>query len=179
MLCAVDFASASTGWAVGGGVILHTADGGRTWVLQHSGFEHTGVSFTGVSCASATDVWAVGDVVLHTIDGGIHWQRVSTAEGSAAEVLKDSSVEIAFANEEDGWAGGRQVVRTDDGGATWSVAWAFDPGGLALNPLHLVCADRDHVWIGGDIGTGRRGAILASSDGGATWERRLSLPRAQ
>lgn len=177
VLCAVDFADARSGWAVGsGGLILHTADGGRTWVPQRSGFEGTDVSLTGVSCASTSDVWAVGDRVLHTIDGGAHWRRVSTAAGSGTEVLRDSSAAIASAHENDGWAGGYQVVGTHDGGAAWSVAWAFHPDRLALNPRQLTCADSDHVWAAGGIGTGRVGAILASSDGGATWRQQLRTP---
>src|SRR5690606_10971005 len=40
MLTAVDFADDSSGWAVGHhGVILHSADGGKTWQRQLDGVE--------------------------------------------------------------------------------------------------------------------------------------------
>ena len=80
-LNAVWFASHERGWAVGGeGVILATADGGRTWRPQASG---VGEDLHDVRFFDEAEGWAVGrgGVLLHTRDGGRTWaeaRRVST-----------------------------------------------------------------------------------------------------
>src|SRR5262249_39729138 len=72
------------------------------------------------------------------------------------------------------------LLRTDDGGATWSkialphdiklppdVADVVDPGDVLL--YGATFADPDHAWVAGEFGV-----ILASSDGGATWQQQPS-----
>ncbi|RKU25459.1 hypothetical protein C6499_14840 [Candidatus Poribacteria bacterium] len=86
-LDAVTFVSPEIGWIVGwdlrglgiDGLILHTADGGKTWQRQES---HTGNFLDDVFFTSATEGWIVGKegLVLHTKDGGQNWrpQRTDT-----------------------------------------------------------------------------------------------------
>ncbi|HEX7318497.1 MAG TPA: YCF48-related protein [Pyrinomonadaceae bacterium] len=80
-LNAVWFASHERGWAVGGeGVILATADGGRTWRPQASG---VGDDLNDVRFFDEAEGWAVGrgGALLHTRDGGRTWaeaKRVNT-----------------------------------------------------------------------------------------------------
>lgn len=80
-LNAVWFATHERGWAVGGeGVIIATADGGRTWRPQASG---VGEDLYDVRFFDEVEGWAVGrgGVLLHTRDGGRTWaeaKRVST-----------------------------------------------------------------------------------------------------
>ncbi|MEW6366948.1 MAG: YCF48-related protein [Acidobacteriota bacterium] len=62
-----------TGWIVGdGGTILHTVDGGATWVPQTSG---TSTDLNNVHFLNAYQGWAVGDggLILSTTDGGATW----------------------------------------------------------------------------------------------------------
>jgi photosystem II stability/assembly factor-like uncharacterized protein len=80
-LNAVCFVGPERGWAVGaGGVILATADGGRTWRPQTSG---VGDDLSDVKFFDAREGWAVGSggTTLHTTDGGRTWsdaRRVTT-----------------------------------------------------------------------------------------------------
>jgi photosystem II stability/assembly factor-like uncharacterized protein len=80
-LNAVWFADHESGWAVGsGGVIISTADGGRTWRPQVSG---VGDDLFDVKFFDAREGWAVGSggAMLHTTDGGRTWadeKRVTT-----------------------------------------------------------------------------------------------------
>lgn len=68
-LRSVTFVDASTGWAVGDGVILHTTDGGQTWSQQVS---PTGATLLDVAAVNADLVYAVGGsrTVLKTVVGG-------------------------------------------------------------------------------------------------------------
>jgi photosystem II stability/assembly factor-like uncharacterized protein len=82
-LNAVCFATQELGWAVGAeGVILATADGGRTWRPQESG---VGDDLFDVKFFDAREGWAVGSdgAMLHTVDGGHTWSagRRVTAHG--------------------------------------------------------------------------------------------------
>jgi photosystem II stability/assembly factor-like uncharacterized protein len=80
-LNAVCFVNHERGWAVGsGGVIISTADGGRTWRPQTSG---VGDDLFDVKFFDAREGWAVGSggTMLHTTDGGVTWadaKRVTT-----------------------------------------------------------------------------------------------------
>ena len=80
-LNAVWFATHERGWAVGGGgVIIATDDGGRTWRPQASG---VGDDLYDVKFFDEFEGWAVGrdGAMLHTKDGGRTWadaKRVTT-----------------------------------------------------------------------------------------------------
>ncbi len=65
-------------YAVGSvGLILHTLDGGKSWIAQPSG---TMVGLKGVWGIDSGDVWVVGDhlTLLHSTDGGKSWQQNPT-----------------------------------------------------------------------------------------------------
>ena len=109
------FADAGDGWAVGaGGVILHTTDGGGTWVSQSSGVL-TGLS--GVAFADASHGWAVGasGVILATTDGGATWTK------QTSPFVADLGA-VACTSADDGCAvgAGGVILATTDGGATWT-----------------------------------------------------------
>lgn len=77
------FVNSTQGWAVGGGgtvghpsgVLLHTEDGGQTWVAQNEG--NSTPNLWAVSFVNQTNGWAVGDsnTVLFTEDGGVTWRQ--------------------------------------------------------------------------------------------------------
>src|SRR5262249_3840074 len=72
---AVTHAGPMLGWAVGkNGTILHTSDGGITWVPQNSS---TSNELEGVSFPDPNNGWAVGEhgTIVHTGDGGLTWAR--------------------------------------------------------------------------------------------------------
>jgi len=110
-LASVDMISACEGWAVGQvGTILHTADGGATWIHQASG---TSEPLNAVRFLDPSHGWAVGNVMLWTDDGGDSWHRANSVPAS--------NYGVDFVDLNKGWAvgGGGIVYRTADGGRNW------------------------------------------------------------
>ena len=69
------FVDAENGWAVGsGGAIAHTADGGKTWLPQHSGVSE---DLRQVEFSDAKHGRILGaNVLLQTEDGGETWHSI-------------------------------------------------------------------------------------------------------
>ncbi len=152
------FVSPREGWAVGkDGVIIHTVDGGDTWVGQDSGVT---LSLNAVAFApDGKTGWAVGNegVVRHTTDGGKTW---SPQPSGIANHLYD----IFVLDAQRAWAVGENghIIATTNGGQTWTIQRA---GGAHLNAI-LFLPDGQTGWAVGDIGY-----VWKTTDGGATWTR--------
>lgn len=89
-LTAVTFASATQGWAVGhDATILHTADGGRTWGLQHQDIARQqpllDVVFTDELNGIASGAFGM---LFATADGGQTWSELD------APALKEESLHL-------------------------------------------------------------------------------------
>jgi photosystem II stability/assembly factor-like uncharacterized protein len=87
-LTAVAFADGSNGWAVGhDAVILHTADGGRSWTLQSFQPDLNAPLFS-VLALDAQRAFAAGafGTLKATVDGGASWTDVN-AEAISADKL--------------------------------------------------------------------------------------------
>lgn len=163
-LVSVHFADVSNGWAVGGpGYILHTTNGGGTWVEQNSG---TTSYLQDVCFVDANIGWCVGDdgLLLHTTDGGDHWQAQSA--GMSAEFRS-----VFFADAATGWIAGVDysallpvILYTEDAGANWE---AQDPGtGSDLVVLKDICfVDVNHGWVAGQLWPDV-GVMLHTENGG-------------
>jgi len=96
---AVAFADERRGWAVGaGGLVLKTADGGRTWHAQESGVES---DLHDVKFLDEREGWAVGGggTILRTADGGATWRAETPVTPHTLERL-------FFAGRARGWAVG-------------------------------------------------------------------------
>jgi photosystem II stability/assembly factor-like uncharacterized protein len=116
---------------------------------------------------------AVGDygAVFRTTDGGVNWTSVSP-------VLQGELRGVCFVGINDVYAlGGASAFRSTDRGTTWQVLWGTD------NPLYAVTFldPKNAIAVGGytmrNYGYGmptstERGAILRTTDGGATWTSR-------
>src|SRR5262245_49319389 len=91
-LYGVRFADGKNGWAVGDrGVILHTADGGKTWTLQNSPSKQT---LRGLDCTNARHLWIAG--------GGARTSR----KGDRLDPSQDVNQQCF-------------VLSSEDGGETW------------------------------------------------------------
>ena len=99
------FSDVNDGWAVGqGGVILHTTNGGTSWLTQSSG---TAYDLFSVSFVDANYGWVVGgeletsegNVTLHTTNGGSSWNTQSSGTTKSLRC-------VAFINANNGWAVG-------------------------------------------------------------------------
>jgi photosystem II stability/assembly factor-like uncharacterized protein len=103
-------------WVVGEfGIIITSADGGRTWQQQHTPVEST---LFGVRFLDANRGFAVGidSVILATTDGGATWKTVPPP------VAQRSYYDVAIRGQ-NGWIVGDSgtVLKTTDGGTTWIV----------------------------------------------------------
>ena len=155
-LLSVHFSDADHGWAVGRwGGIIHTADGGQTWLKQTSGTDHT---LTAVFFVDSNTGWAAGEqgTILHTTNGGKTW---SPQKSPMPYFLMGAY----FTNASTGWIVGERthILYTRDGGKNWSVQ--FSDEDFILKSISF--ADEQHGWAVGEFGF-----IYATKDGGDTWE---------
>jgi photosystem II stability/assembly factor-like uncharacterized protein len=139
----VYFSSPDTGISIGEfGTILHTNDGGKTWVPVQSGTKQT---LRKLHFWDPGKGMAVGDsgTVLRTEDGGSHWSRQNI---SRSEDLKD----VFFLNGKDGViAGGTSntVLMTDDSGATWHDNMVPPPSQSSFSRVYMEKGRRTKVLI--------------------------------
>lgn len=158
-------------WAVGhDGVILHSADGGLTWVVQRSdpwkplaeGAEfdpRQGVPLLDIVMLDADNGLAVGaySLMLRTSNGGQTWEPVSVSGKPAAPVATAEEPADAGTEAE---ADGEEVD------------WSFSDEDLQLGEetdphLNGIAKTSD----GSLMAVGERGAAFRSRDAGTTWER--------
>lgn len=140
-LVAVFFSSENQGWAVGhDGVILHTADAGRSWQQQMSGRQLVDVArqyFAANPAKNAQDT----DLRQQSL--------MQFEEGAPAFTFLD----VWFRNDQEGYAIGafNLIFKTTDGGKNW-VPW-FD---RTHNPhgyhLYSIQGDASGVYVVGELG---------------------------
>jgi photosystem II stability/assembly factor-like uncharacterized protein len=111
----LSYGDADRVWAVGEfGVVVTSADGGRTWQQQHTPVEST---LFGVRFVDARRGWAVGidSLILRTEDGGATW--VVQPPPISQRSLYDVAVRGA-----NGWIVGDSgtVFKSVDGGSSWT-----------------------------------------------------------
>lgn len=121
---AIDFPSATTGWAVGaGGVMATTSNRGRKWRTVHSG---TREDLSSVSFCSSRVGFAVGDsgTVLRTTDAGATWTTLSDPSYSGSNYSAVTCIDAAHTWIIDGYG---FVYTTSDGGNTWNENSVYSP----------------------------------------------------
>lgn len=162
--------SPSTGWWLGGGGIIHTADGGAHWT------DVTPPSTAGpVYFLDATHAWLFP---YRTTDGGRTWQRGDSVPSPGFGGI------LYFHDANHGWLWsvtnqGDDLFATDDGGLRWAR--------LATNPVATPCGPAppdgggdsrgmafvsvSDGWISRYCGASGAsgGVLLATHDGGTTW----------
>ncbi|MCP4716523.1 MAG: hypothetical protein GY868_15490 [Deltaproteobacteria bacterium] len=120
-LYGIYFSDSLTGWVVGmDGVIISTADGGRTWTRLVSGTDKPLYCIV----VRGANGWAVGNkgVYLSSLDGGRTW-----SVKAGALKTKFWLREVAFADSRNGLIVGARgtLAKTADGGATWDLVSGF------------------------------------------------------
>lgn len=196
------FVDSTTGWVAGerwghqpgdgnvllGYFILHTEDGGRTWVTQ---FEEPAGKYHDIF-DGLKDIYfinpkigwiaASGGRIFHTTDGGKHWLRQKTP-------TPDFSLDkIHFVDARHGWAAGMKfndsatevidnpdatgiVLHTDNGGRDWKVQWKKRVDYMWLVGLHFV--DAKSGWVASQTTEfGGTCLVLRTTDGGKTWKEK-------
>jgi len=162
--------------------------------LSYSGYNLGVFYYNGISVVSPDVVFVCGDmpnpkggeerigVILRTTNGGKNWIE-TPIEKPGMLITKLNS--LHFINSDLGWVVGADsgndgiVLKTTDGGSSWSVARI----GYKQVPVTVFFSDADHGWIGGatplqgeEEGIGGPSAILATNDGGNTWNAQNNIP---
>ena len=161
-LLAVSFSDTLHGFAVGVLTVLHTRNGGATWVSQIGAVPGL-IQFNGVSSPDSLHAWMVGvdGFIYSTVDGGTSWTKQQPSVPGA--ILNA----VRFRDRNNGWACGRRnngegvILYTNNGGQIWSEA--------ATNGLHEV-QSISFGTSGAGVACGVQGQIAYSVDGGATWK---------
>lgn len=164
-LNSVCFVDTLHGWAVGDSIILHTEDGGISWIEQDC---HVDVRLYKVIFVNRDTGCAVGQLkrslkrcILYTADGGNTWDVSDTAAYGAL-------IDLWFVDENHGWTsilvalvGG--VLRTCDGGITWQS--------IPCRGFEYICfTDLTHGWgVAQVIDGAERWVLFHTTDGGLNW----------
>ncbi len=201
VLSGVSFADPNDGWVVGrdkgqgAGVILHTSDGGGSWVPQTS---RLGSGLDAVQFVGDERGWAltgepdIGDAptgvaLERTTDAGRTWIPQSVGDGvalAAVDFLADGTT---------GWVAGDRLSADDqpspaiygstDGGQTWTKEILPALSGSEGRITGLQFCDANNGWA---VGTGdsfaaggfkRYDYLLHTTDGGQTWAQAPAADR--
>ncbi|RJG27126.1 hypothetical protein D3872_01835 [Massilia cavernae] len=195
-LVAVTFPSPKNGWATGHeGVVLHSGDGGATWVKQLDGRQAAALvaRYYAGSTSSAADA---------DFARAARQATAVVAEGNTQALL-----DIRFDNENSGFAVGtfNRIFHTDDGGKTWEP-WMHRTDNPRELHFYSISSDSRNTYLTGERGMvwrldaalkrfvaiptpytgtlfglladgtdllayGMRGSLLRSGDGGKLWEK--------
>ena len=152
----------------GFGVLFHCSDG-VTWRQQDLPL---GALLQAVDFADTQNGWTVGGSgrVLRTTDGGATWSSRSADAGFRFFDVMALGAQSAVALAYDGPKSRLAIVSTNDGGETWQAV--VRPHNELLRSICVLSPS--HMLIAGELtGKNRTGMLLESTDGGATWTRRL------
>ena len=159
-LTGLRFVSASEGWAIGhAGVVLHTVDGGESWVRQ----------LDGVTAARLTVAEAEAAPPGPGRDRMLRDAHRLVAEGPDKPFLDLLVTDAGAGQPHQLLAVGAYglAMRSGDGGQTWQSAMAQfeDPRGLHI--YHLACTP------GRCFAAGEQGLFLTSENGGRYLPRKI------
>ena len=184
------FTDENTGWAVNSnGHILHTKDGGDSWVQQfQTPLANNGraIYLRCIGFSNPTRGWAgtiSKELVLFDTTDGETWNAVEGLPDDAPvkicglSVVSEKVIYFSGTNEPEDPA---RVMKTTDGGGSWTV---FDMSEYATLLVDCYFWDeRRGVVVGGLNRTGAdepgrndvKPVILFTEDGGETWEDRAA-----
>lgn len=188
------FKDSASGWAVGRQMrhipksgnkpfnyfILHTNDGGKTWITQYDEpserNDDPGDGLFDIHFINADTGWVVGSKgrILHTKDGGKHWERQN---GGTDSILR----RVHFTDGKRGWVIGNKdsereykaiILYTDNGGRDWKIQWKKKAEWMWLTELQFI--DGKIGWVAGEINEFSGDYLLVNTiDGGKTWSERV------
>jgi photosystem II stability/assembly factor-like uncharacterized protein len=167
----VFFVDQDYGWASGGHIILHTIDGGNTWIEQSA--PPVQIYYVDIFFIDRMNGWACGNEakIIHTTDGGNTWIEQPNPYTFPNPILYS----IYFANPDTGWAFGgdhgnyptftnhRVILYTTNGGNTWD--FQYNNSGNSYPPIyssHFISSTEGFAAC-------EYGDIMYTSNGGNTW----------
>ena len=178
------FLNPDVGWAVNSnGQIIHTQDGGASWVEQH---HDASVYWRCVGFASPMRGWAgsltASKTLIETRNGGHTWTQVASLPPLAPPAICG----LCVVNEQVVYASGTnfpnrppRMMKTTDGGQSWT-AWDMRPWADMLIDCYFTSPTQGWV-VGGKTPAGVtpsrsnvKAVVLQTEDGGTTWINRLA-----
>ncbi len=150
----------------GGGVVLITEDGGKTWA-QHR--MRAAGQLADIQMVDEKIGYAVGatDTVVKTTDGGATWTQIMRGQRARTGETRHNLDGLYFVKPQIGWIVGSfgSIMQTTDGGENWEKQKVNTP--TDLKAVHFV--SEKEGWVVGNDGT-----IVHTPDGGKTWEEQKS-----
>jgi len=169
------FVDQDYGWIAGAHIILHTTDGGTTWVEQPA--PPVQIYYVDIFFLDRMNGWACGNEakIIHTTDGGNTWVEQPNPYTFPNPILYS----IYFANPDTGWAFGgdhgnyptftnhRVILYTTNGGNTWDFQYNV-PDEKPLFAAHFISSTAAFA-------AAEWGDIMYTSNGGNSWLAKTSI----
>ena len=190
-LTQLNMIDAQKGWGQAEGLILHTEDGGRSWlnITPENAFGDPAYASSVFLDAQKGWILLVNDsdysqsVLYQTTDGGVNWTWQNMPFGRA---------EIGFMDTQNGYvlenlgagagSNGVAVWTTQNGGKDYSRVFMHEPGYDASLPLGgmksgITFIDPQNGWVTGSQPQDGFVWLYRTQDGGFTWTHQaLTLP---
>lgn len=165
------FADTAYGWAAGdSGTVIHTTDGGETWVIQN--LQNTEYPVEDIFFVNRNTGWVVcinpftlfHSRILRTTNSGLNW---------VGSYYPDSSVyltNIYFLDSFTGYIGGLGgvILKTTDSGISW-VKLPAAVGGCSTFPVNSITFSSSSFGLTAGGFYDLSGAIWKTADAGANW----------
>jgi photosystem II stability/assembly factor-like uncharacterized protein len=171
------FVGKDTGFALAGGAIFATTDGGHSWREAHkflpSEFDGATPELYSLRFNGKKRGWVVGsasrgDVISNSIlaitrDGGATWQVLQAP-------TRQELIHIDVVDEKRAWIVGAAgaILHTDDAGESWTK----QASETKVTLYHVDFRNENRGWA-----VGERGTILRTDDGGRIWVKVASPAR--
>lgn len=155
MLTAVDFVDDHQGWAVGhDGNIIHTSDGGKTWVVQRNGLD--------AQAEMNQTAFHEAKQLINAIEKELAHRATIEAEGGELPPVPAELEKV------DPYSGEIMSLEEALEEAKWQLENArekLNKEEIAFPLMDIWFADSKHGWA-----VGAFGGFLKTADGGETWE---------
>jgi len=147
------------------GQVIKSTDGGVSWNVM---FDKVGESVMSMSFSNNSTGWvSCKNYVLRTYNGGSTWDTLYTGFGSGGDIAFSSDGHGCMVDQ-------KRMIRTENGGSIWQLITDGDTQSYTANfkDLYFVNSETGYV-VNSDAG-----CILKTTDGGAHWNSRNTIPGA-